>query len=138
MRSVLRTLGELGVLRCRELAFKAVKQPVQNETLPVVQTDILNSLPETSLGKNSAKARLRSVNGASQAAEKPIHPRGNIHRPLLRLFQNVVIGIAVLPDLRGHAVEALRTPFGARECQVGNGTCNSPVAIGKGMYGYEP
>ena len=54
------------------------------------------------------------------------------------MFQQVVIFLALLPDLRRHAVEALRTLFRTGEAQVGNRARDAPVAVVKRMNCHEP
>lgn len=42
---------------------------------------------------------------------------------------DVVVGLALLPDLRRHAVETLRAVLGACERRVGDGMRDSSVAV---------
>ena len=73
----------------------------------------------------------------SRAAEKPFQPYGDVEMALLRGFQDVVVGVALLPELRGHAVEALRALFRTRERHVRDGARHVPVAVIERMDGDE-
>ena len=53
-------------------------------------------------------AFFRAVEGAVETAEKPFQPGRDIEVAFLGRFENVVIVASLQPDLRGHAVEALR------------------------------
>ena len=44
---VLRTLGQLGVFRRRQLALKSIQQAVQHKALPVIDRDAGVRLPES-------------------------------------------------------------------------------------------
>ena len=57
---------------------------------------------------------------------------------LLRRFKNVVVIVALLPDLRRHAVEALRAFFGPRQRHVRDGARDAPVAVVEGVDGDKP
>ena len=56
----------------------------------------------------------------------------------LEPFQNVVIGIALLPDLRRHAVEPLWAVLGTRESHVCDRARNSAIAIVERVYCHQP
>jgi hypothetical protein len=90
---------------------KLVKEPVKHKSLMIVNGNPLHALPGPSLGEDSAEHSLRTIDGAAKASQEPLHPRRNIHVRFLRLFKNVVIGRALLADLRRHAVEALGAVF---------------------------
>ena len=59
-------------------------------------------------------------------------------RAALGLLQDVVVGVAFLPDLRRHAVEALRAAFRSRQRHIGDRTRDASVAVVKGMKGHKP
>ena len=90
------------------------------------------------LARTAPRVVCAPVDGAAQAAEEPFHPGRDVHRPLLRLLQDVVIGVALLPDLRRHAVEALRAVFRARQSHVGDGARDAAVAVIERVDGHEP
>jgi hypothetical protein len=89
MRAVLPTLGKSGVFRSCELAFVPVQKSVDRQPLT----------PD--------ERKLPPINDAPQAAKKPFHPGRDVQSPFLCLFQSVVIGVALLPDLRRYAAEPL-------------------------------
>ena len=88
--------------------------------------------------RTAAKRDFRAIEGAIEAVQKPFHPGRNIEVAFLRRFQNVVVGVALLPDLRGHAVEALRAVFRAREGHIGDGARDASVAVIERVDGHEP
>ena len=73
-----------------------------------------------------------------EAGKIPFKPRGDIQGATLTGLENVVIGISFTLDLRGHAVEALRAVFRAREDHIGDGAGDAPVAVVKWMDRQEP
>ena len=81
---------------------------------------------------------MRGVDGAPQTSQEPAHPGRNAQRSFLRPLQDVVVGPALLPDLRRHAVEPLRAALRAREGQVGDGAGDTAVAVLEGVDGDEP
>src|ERR1035438_8079370 len=119
-RGILRAFGEFGPFRGSEVALEAVKQTVEYKTLPLVDRGGCNGFPEARFGKHGGERGLSAFNGAAEAAQEPVHPRRNVHRPVLCPLQNFVISVVFPPDLRRHAVEALRTVFGARQGHIGN------------------
>ena len=76
--------------------------------------------------------------GTVQAAEKPLHPCGNVERALLGLLQDAVIIVSFDLDLGGHAVEPFRALLRACKRQVGDCTGDSTVAIIERVDGHEP
>src|SRR5208337_2694997 len=106
---VLRALGKLCVFRCRKLSLEPIKQPIQHEPLALVDRNTDRNtrdiFPKSCLREDGAESGLGALNGASETAEKPFHPGCNVQCPLLRFLKNAVIGSALLPDLRRHAVE---------------------------------
>ena len=85
--------------------------------------------PPKFLNEDGAEDFLGAVNGSAKAAEEPFHPARHVHRALLRALQDVVIRVALLPDLRRHAVEPLRTVLGTCESHVGDRARNTAVAV---------
>lgn len=81
---------------------------------------MLHAIPEAGLFEDAAQSRLRSVDGASETVEEPFHPQGYVQGASLGPLQDVVIGVALLADLGGQAVKALRAILGARESHVGD------------------
>src|SRR5215831_8947477 len=61
--SILRTLRELRIFRCRELTFEAIEEAVQHKQLALVLGDALDALPETCLGEDTGENGLSAVNG---------------------------------------------------------------------------
>lgn len=118
--------------RRRELAVESVEQPVQHVALPLVQRIARMLLPESRLLQHTGENAFRALERARQARKKPRQPRGNVEIALLRPFENLIIRLPLLPDLRGHAVEALRAPLRARKLHVGDGARDTPVAVVEG------
>ena len=109
---VLRRLCEFCISGCRELAFETVKEPVKHKSLTIVNGNPLPSCaPKIEPWRGQCGAQFAYIDGAAKASQEPLHPRRNIHVRFLRLFKNVVIGRALLADLRRHAVEALGGVF---------------------------
>jgi hypothetical protein len=135
---VLRALGELGILGRRELAFEAIQHAIEDQALPVVDSDAPRPLPEACLGQDRAQQALGAVDRASQTPQEPAHPRGDVHRPRLRQLQDLVVILALLPDLGRQAVEPLRATLRAREGHVGDGARDAAVAVLERMEGHEP
>ena len=67
------------------------------------------------------RAEIRRRTQLHRLAEPPVR---YIEIALLRSFQHVVVGVAFKPDLRRHAVEALRALLGPRQHHVRNGARN--------------
>src|SRR5207248_404037 len=65
-------------------------------------------------------------------------PGRNVEMPLLGRFENIIVMLALFPDLRRHAVEPLRRFLRARQRHIGDGACYTTVAIVEGMNGDEP
>ena len=68
-----------------------------------------------------------------EAGKIPFKPIGDIQVATLTGLENVVIRISFTLDLRGHAVEALRAVFRAREDHIGDSAGDAPVAVVKWM-----
>ena len=105
---VLRAFGELGPFRRGQLAFEAIQQLIDDLALPFIEASACMLVPEPRLSRTPLRAWSRHRKGAAQAIEKPGKPARDVQLALLRCFENVVIGFALLPDLRRHAVKALR------------------------------
>jgi hypothetical protein len=118
--------------------MEAIQQAVDDHALALVDRHAGDRFPKARFGEDRGERSLGPIDGAPQTAEKPIHPGCDVHGALLCPFQDVVIGGAFLLDLGRHAVESLRTVFGARQRHVGNGPRQAAVAIVEGMDGYEP
>ena len=82
------------------------------------------------------RARYTIINHHAQHCNHS--PYGGVEIALLRGFQDVVVGVALQPDLRGHIVEAVRALFRTRERHVRDGARNAPVAVIERMDGDEP
>jgi hypothetical protein len=82
--------------------------------------------------------RLGAIEGPPQAAEKPLHPRRHIERPLLGALEDVVVLLSLDADLRRHAVKALRTLLRARQLPVRDRARDAPVAVIKRVDGHKP
>ena len=136
--SVLGTLGELRIFRCSELTLEAIQQAVEDQALSLVDRGTCNRIPEPRFGEDGGERSLCAVDSAPQTAEKPVHPGSDVHCPLLGSFQDVVIGGALLLDLGRHAVEALRTVFGACQSHIGDGPRQAAVAVVERMDGHQP
>ena len=65
----MRALGELRILRSRELSFETIKQPVQDDPLAVVERDTLYAHPKTRFGENPAES------GLPPSMARPKQPR---------------------------------------------------------------
>ena len=98
----------------------------------------MQRLPEARLGDHARERRLCAVDRARQAAEKPLHPRRDVHRALLRLFEDAVVVAPLLPDLRRHAVEPLRAALRSRQRHIGNRPRDPSVAVVERMDRDEP
>ena len=135
---VLRTFRELGPFRCGELPFESIEQPVEHTPLPIVHRDFADSVPKSSLEEHRGKGGLCPFYGTIQAAEEPVHPGRDIESFPSASPPGCRSRGTLLPDLRRHAVEALRAFFGARERQVGDGPRDTAIAIVKRMNGHKP
>src|SRR5436190_15524747 len=94
--------------------------------------------PKTRLAEDVGENCVRPFERTIQTGEEPLQPGGDIKIALLRFFQDLVVPVSLLTNLRRHAVEALRRILGACERHVGDGTRDAPVAVIEGMDGYEP
>ncbi len=129
---VLRAFGEGGVFGGGEVAGEAVVQTVDDGALPGVEGEGGEVFPEACFGEDRCEGGGGAVDGAAETAEEPEHPGGDVERAFLGVFENVVVIVAFLPDLGGHAVGALWAVFGAGEGEIGNGAGDASVVIGEG------
>jgi hypothetical protein len=90
------------------VSLEAIEQAIEHESLPLVDRHILIRLPESRLPKYCSERGLSAVNRSAQAAKKPVHPWRHVECALLSALKNLVIVVSLLPNLRRHAVEALR------------------------------
>jgi hypothetical protein len=65
-------------------------------------------------------------------------PRGDVEPALLRALEQGVIVVAFVPDLPGHAVEALSGAFRAGESHVGDRARDATVAVVERMDRHDP
>src|SRR3546814_792935 len=137
-RRVGRGLGQRRPLRCRQLALEPVQQPVQHLALAIVEGLSAMGFPEMRLTQDRAESSFRAVERPIQAGQEPFQPGRDVEVALLRAFEQVVIGFPLLPDLRRHAVEPLRTLVRARQAHVRDGARNPAVAILERVDGHEP
>ena len=94
--------------------------------------------PRSAPCEDAAEGVFGAVDGPLQAGEKPFQPRRHIEVALLRCFEHVVIGLALLADLRRHAVEALRAFFRTGQRHVGDRARDAAVAVVEGVDRDEP
>ena len=73
-----------------------------------------------------------------EAVQEPGQPVGDVEITFLRVFKDVVVGIALLPDLRRHGVEAVCAFFRAREAHIRNRARDPAVPVGERMDRHEP
>ena len=135
---ILRALGEFRPLGRGELALEPIEQAVDDFLLPLVERLPGVRFPEPGFPKHAREGGLRSVEGAVEAAEEPLHPCCDIQRTLLGLFQDVVIVASFQSDLGRHAVEAFRALLGTCQGQIGDGAGDAPVPVVEGVDGDEP
>jgi hypothetical protein len=88
---VLRALGQFRPFRRGQLTLEPVQQPIDDLPLSVVERLPSVNFPESSFPEHARQSELRAVKGAVQAAKEPPHPRRDIQRVLLDLFQNPVV-----------------------------------------------
>jgi hypothetical protein len=81
--------GDLRPLGRSELSLKPVKQLIQHETLPVIEALISMVLPEFCFAEHIRQARFGIRNRAVQAAEKPLHPCGQVDVQLRRCLLSI-------------------------------------------------
>src|SRR5260221_1750156 len=103
----------------------------------MVERGASRRLPVPGLVEDRFESGLRAFDGASQAGEEPLHPRRDVQRTSLYMFQSFVIGGALPPYLGGHAIEALRGVVGACQGHIGDGPGDASVAIVEWVYGHE-
>ena len=87
---------------------------------------------------NRATTSLTRTDGAVQGFEEPGQPLGDIERLLLRSLQDVVIGLALLLDLRRQAVEALGAAIRTGQEQVAHSARDAAVAVVEWVQGDQP
>jgi hypothetical protein len=97
---VLRCLRQRGPFGRRELLFEAaVEQAADNLTLPVVEGLAGVDFPKARLEKNRSEDRLGAGDRLIEAAEEPVQPRRDVEIAFLGRFEDVVVSVALLPDL---------------------------------------
>src|SRR5271165_1737428 len=111
---------------------------VEHKPLPFVERGGRSQLPEASFGENSCQCGLRTIDSTRHAVEEPFHPSGDVHRALLGMFEPAVISTTFPPDLRRHAVEALRALLCTSQAHISDGARHAAVAIVEGMYRHKP
>lgn len=119
-------------------AFETIEQAIENQPLAFVDRNAGECFPEPRLGEHGGERSLRAVDGAAETGQQPLHPRSDVPLALLRVFQDVVIRGALLPDLRRHTVESLRAFFGARQGHIGDGPRQTAGTVVERMNGNEP
>ena len=72
---------------------------------------------------------MRLINGAMQHIEKPNKPIGDIHGPLLRALQDLVVGLSLTLDLGRKTIESLWAAIGASQQQISNGPGDTTIAV---------
>src|SRR6266566_2934513 len=134
----LRDLGNFFPLRRSKLSLESIEQAIQHHLLAFVEAACAVLFPECRLLQDVTDDRLSAVEGATKTTEKPVQPIGDVERATLGSLKDVVVGFALLSDLRGHAVEALRALLRPRERQIGDRTRDSSVAVLERMDGHKP
>ena len=135
---VLGAFADEGPLRGGQFAFKAIQQAVEQEPLTAVEGLARVRLPEPRLGQHGLQRHLRALDRALEAAQEPFDPYRHVQRSLLALLQHIVVGRALLLDLRRQAVEPLRTAFRPGQHQVGDRPRDPTVAVIEGVNRDEP
>jgi hypothetical protein len=87
------------------------------------------TLQEASFVEHGRKDRLGAPERAPETVEKPFEPASDVEISLLRRFENVLIGLALLPNLSGQAVEALRAALRTGKQSIRNGASDAAVAV---------
>ena len=123
---------EPGPLRRGELSLEAVQDAAQHAPLPLVEGDAARAFPEPGLREHGGQRRPRRVDRPAETGEKPRDPVGDVGRAPLRAFQDVVVGGALGPNLRRHAVEALRASLRTGQGHVGHGAGDAAVPVPDG------
>ena len=90
-RGILRTLCNLCPSRRSEIAFKVVEQLVDDQPLAFIERSAGDPLPKPGFLYHSGNSFLCALYRPAQTGYKPVHPLGNIGRPLLGPFQDAVI-----------------------------------------------
>jgi len=106
--SVMRALPDLRPLRGSELSLEPIEHPIEDQPLPLIDCCTSKPIPEMRLAQNGGQGRFGRVQSVVKAIQKPLHPGRNVERFPLRFFEDVVISVPLLPDLRRHAVKPLR------------------------------
>src|SRR5438445_1898963 len=94
--------------------------------------------PEFGLAKHISECALRAIKRAIEATEEPLQPRRDIELTLLRCLQHVIIRTALVADLRGHAVKALRALVRSCERHISDRARSASVAVLERVDGDEP
>src|ERR1700730_169757 len=93
--------------------------------------------PERVFGENARGQILCFGNGSAQAVEKPDEPLRNIEVAFLCRFKNLVVALALLSNLRRHAVKTLRAVLQPGQGHLRNGARDSSVSVFQWMDGHE-
>lgn len=112
-------------------------QTIENYLLTLIDRLCLQEPPHRRFRHDGLERRLGPRDRALQGAEEPAEPRRHVKPASLALFENLVIGISVGLDLRGHAVETFRPAVRTRKRQLGDGAGDPAVAVFKGMNRHE-
>ena len=94
--------------------------------------------PEPGLPQHRARIVSAPSKARSRQPKNQSQPGRDVEVAFLGRLEDVVVGVAFLPDLRRHAVEALRALLRARERHVGDRARDAAVAIVERMDGDEP
>jgi hypothetical protein len=106
--------------------------------LPPVERDVFYLFPEARRFEDLPERFLRSIDGAAEAADKPLHPRCYVEGSFLCLFEDAVVGVAFLADLRRHAVKALGAILGSSQAEIGDRARDAAIAVVEGVDGDKP
>jgi hypothetical protein len=117
-RGVRRTLRNRRPLAAGQFAFESIKETIKQFGLTLIQRRGGPTLPETRLGEHGVEGMLGTVHCAVERVEEPGEPGRHVERPFLRLFDDVVVVLALSLNLRRQALEAVRTSICACEQQV--------------------
>src|SRR6266702_6891799 len=135
---ILRAFGKRCPFGRSQFPLKSVQHAVKYRMLPLVEGLTGMYFPKFGLEEHRSQYRFGAIERAAETSKKPFQPRGDVEIALLRRFQNIVVGVALLPNLRGHAVETLRAFFRMRELLIGNGTRNAAIPVFERVDGDEP
>ena len=135
---VRRTLGHRGPFTGGELSHQTLEQSVEYFHLTFVQRHYGQAIPEPCLAQDRIDCGLGLVDGTMQGVKEPEQPFGDVHRSLLRAFENLVIGLPLALNLARQAIETLRAAIGPRQQQIADGTCDTSVSVVEGVQGDKP